>query len=164
MNTNQEIAEFLSERGIEYTRYQHKPIFTVEDGQEIADALGIDPCKTLFLVNRQKQPYMLLTAGNKRISLSDFAGQVGSSRLSFASTDELISYLHTSPGAVSPLGLVFDRKHIIKLYIDNDVLTKDCIALHPCVNNESYVFKTLEFINTFLPAVGHKDYVLIKNF
>lgn len=164
MNTNQEIADFLSERGIEYTRYQHKPIFTVEDGQEIADALGIDPCKTLFLVNRQKQPYMLLTAGNKRISLSDFAGQVGSSRLSFASTDELISYLHSSPGSVSPLGLIFDRDHKIRLYIDNDALTKDFIALHPCVNNESDVFKTLEFINTFLPAVGHKDYVLIKNF
>lgn len=160
MNTNQEIADFISERGIEYTRYQHKPIFTVEDGQEIADALGIEPCKTLFLVNRQKQPYMLLTVGDKRISLSDFAGHVGSSRLSFASTDELISYLHSSPGAVSPLGLVFDREHKIKLYIDSDVLTKDFIALHPCVNNESYVFKTPEFINTFLSAIGHNDYIL----
>ena len=97
MNTNQEIADFLSENNIGYTRYQHKPIFTVEDGQEIADELGIEPCKTLFLVNRQKQPYMLLTSGDKRISLSDFARQVGSSRLSFASTDELLSYLHSSP-------------------------------------------------------------------
>lgn len=159
MNANQEIADFLSEKNIGYMRYQHKPIFTVEDGREIADALGIKPCKTLFLVNRQKQPNMLLTAGDKRVSLSDFAGQVGSSRLSFASTDELISYLHSSPGAVSPLGLVFDRGHKIKLYIDSDVLTKDFIALHPCVNNESYVFKTSEFINTFLPAVGHDDYI-----
>lgn len=160
MDTTLEIAVFLSDKNIGYMRYQHKPIFTVEDGREIADALGIEPCKTLFLVNRQKQPYMLLTAGDKRISLSDFAGQVGSSRLSFASTDELISYLHSSPGAVSPLGLVFDREHKIKLYIDSDVLTKDFIALHPCVNNESYVFKTSEFINTFLPAVGHDDYIL----
>jgi conserved hypothetical protein len=160
MDTIQEIAVFLSDKNIGYMRYQHKPIFTIEDGQEIGDALGIEPCKTLFLVNRQKQPYMLLTMGDKRISLSDFAVQIGSSRLSFASTDELISYLHSSPGAVSPLGLVFDREHKIKLYIDSDVLTKDFIALHPCVNNESYVFKTSEFINTFLPAVGHNDYIL----
>lgn len=160
MDTTQEIAVFLSDKNIGYMRYQHKPIFTIEDGQEIADALGIEPCKTLFLVNRQKQPYMLLTAGDKRISLSDFARQVDSSRLSFASTDELISYLHSSPGSVSPLGLVFDREHKIKLYIDSDVLTKDFIALHPCVNNESYVFKTSEFINTFLPAIGRDDYIL----
>lgn len=160
MNTNQEIADFLSEKNIGYMRYQHESIFTVEDGQKIADALGIEPCKTLFLVNRQKQPYMLLTVGDKRISLSDFAGQVGSSRLSFASTDELISYLHSSPGAVSPLGLVFDRDHKIRLYIDSDVLKKHFIVVHPCVNNESYVFKTHEFINTFLTAVGHNDYIL----
>lgn len=160
MNTTQEIADFLSEKNIGYMRYQHEPIFTVEDGQKVADALGIEPCKTLFLVNRQKQPYMLLTAGDKRISLSDFAGQVGSSRLSFASTDELISYLHSSPGAVSPLGLVFDRDHKIRLYIDSDVLKKPFIVVHPCVNNESYVFKILEFINKFLSAVGHSDYIL----
>lgn len=160
MSVKQEIADFLSERNIEYRRYPHKPIFTVEDGREIADELGIEPCKTLFLVNRQKQPYMLLIVGDKRISLSDFARQVGSSRLSFASVEELMSYLHSSPGAVSPLGLVFDRNHRIRLYIDNDVLTKDFIALHPCVNNESYVFKTPEFINTFLSAVGHGDYIL----
>ncbi|OKY86205.1 MAG: hypothetical protein BHV69_03000 [Bacteroidales bacterium 52_46] len=159
MNTNQEIADFLSENNIGYTRYQHKPIFTVEDGQEIADELGIEPCKTLFLVNRQKQPYMLLTTGGKRISLSDFARQIGSSRLSFASADELLSYLHSSPGAVSPLGLIFDHAHKIKLYIDNDVQATRFIALHPCVNNESYVFQTSEFINAFLSAVGHNDYI-----
>lgn len=160
MSVNQEIADFLSERNIEYRRYPHKPIFTVEDGREIADELGIEPCKTLFLVNRQKQPYMLLMMGDKRISLSDFARQVGSSRLSFATVEELMSYLHSSPGAVSPLGLVFDRNHKIRLYVDNDVLTKDFIALHPCVNNESYVFKTSEFINSFLSVVGHGDYIL----
>lgn len=160
MNTSQEIAGFLSDKNIGYMRYQHKPIFTVEDGQQITDELGIEPYKTLFLVNRQKQPYMLLTTGDKRISLSDFARQVGSSRLSFASTDELMSYLHSSPGAVSPLGLVFDREHKIKLYIDSDVLKKHFIVVHPCVNNESYVFKTPEFINAFLSAVGHNDYIL----
>ncbi len=103
---------------------------------------------------------MLLTTGDRRISLSDFAGQVDSSRLSFASTAELMSYLHSSPGAVSPLGLVFDREHKIKLYIDRDVLKKQFIVVHPCVNNESYVFKTADFINMFLPTVGHNDYIL----
>lgn len=159
MNVNQEIADFLSERNIEYRRYAHKPIFTVEDGREIADELGIEPCKTLFLVNRQKQPYMLLTMGDKKISLSDFAGQVGCSRFSFASVDELMSYIHSLPGAVSPLGLVFDREHKIRLYIDSDVLKKQFIVVHPCVNSESYVFKTAEFINSFLSAVGHDDYI-----
>lgn len=160
MNINQEIAEFLSTNRINYRRYQHKPIFTVEDGLEIASELGIEPCKTLFLVNRQKQPYMLLVPGDKKVSLSDFARQAGSSRLSFASPDELASYLHSSAGAVSPLGLVFDKCHKIKLYIDRDITAKDFIALHPCVNNESFVFETALFLNSFLPAAGHSDYTL----
>ncbi len=58
-----------------------------------------------------------------------------------------------------PLGLIFDHAHKIKLYIDNDVQATRFIALHPCVNNESYVFQTSEFINAFLSAVGHNDYI-----
>lgn len=157
-NASKEIAYFLAEKNIGYIRYSHKPIFTVEDGKEIAEHLGIKPCKTLLLVNRQHQYYMLVTTGDKRVSLSDFAGQIGSSRLSFASTESLEALLQTTPGAVSPLGLIFDYNHMVGLFIDNDVLQQNFIALHPCVNNESFVFKTTDFINLFLPSVNRKTY------
>lgn len=159
MDVNQIIAEFLSKNNIEYTRYTHKPIFTVEDGGEIAEEIGIEPCKTLFLLNRQRQPFMLLIDGKKTIPLSEFARQTGSSRLSFASPDILFSYLRATAGAVSPLGLLFDNEHKIRLYIDKQVLERELIAMHPCVNTETYVFRCSEFLH-YLASVNHSYYIL----
>lgn len=161
-NACQEIADFLSERNISYRSYSHKPIFTVEDGREISGHLGVEPCKTLLLVNRQHQYYMLMTKGDSRISLTDFARQINSSRLSFASADALETLLHTTPGAVSPLGLIFDFNHMIGLYIDHALLRQEHIVVHPCVNNESYIFKSSDFFNLFLPSVNHGEYHIIE--
>lgn len=161
-NTSQKIADFLFERNIGYMRYTHKEIFTVEDGKEIAGHLGVEPCKTLLLVNRQHQYYMLFAKGNGKISLIEFARQLGSSRLSFASPDALDMLLHTTPGAVSPLGLIFDFNHMVGLCIDKALLQQEYIMVHPCVNNESYVFKSPDFFNLFLPAVNRREFKVIE--
>lgn len=153
-DTSQEIADFLTERNIGYTRYTHKPIFTIEDGREIAEYIGVEPCKTLLLADRRHQYYMLLTIGDGKISLAELARQTGSSRLSFASPEALGTLLHATPGAVSPLGLIFDFNHIVNLCVDEALLHQEYITVHPCVNNESYVFRSADFFNLFLPAVN----------
>jgi Bi-functional aminoacyl-tRNA synthetase, putative len=160
MSPDQEIADFLHEKEIGYVRYSHKPIFTIDDGIDVIEHLGISPCKTLLLANRHKQYYMLLTKGDGRISLSDFAKKIGSSRLSFASSELLESLLHTIPGAVSPLGLIFDYDNNVSLYIDKEVLKQESIVLHPCVNTQSYVLKMNDFINRFIPLTNHQVHMV----
>ena len=161
-NTCQEIADFLSERNISYRSYAHRPIFTVEDGMEIAKAIGVEPCKTLLLVNRQHQYYMLMTKGEGKISLPEVARQIGSSRLSFASADALNTLLHATPGAVSPLGLIFDYNRMIGLLIDKALLQEEHIVVHPCVNDKSYIFNSADFFRLFLPSVNRDGYTVIE--
>ena len=51
----------------------------------ISDALGIRICKNLFLCNRQKTDFYLLTMPeDKPFHTKDLSAQIGSSRLSFA--------------------------------------------------------------------------------
>ncbi len=158
---SQDIATFLLERNIGYIRHTHKPIFTVDDGRDIAEHLGIEPCKTLLLVNRKSQYYMLLTKGDGKISLTGLARQLGSSRLSLASTEALDLLLHATPGAASPLGLIFDSNHMVGLCIDKVILQQKYIMVHPCVNNESYVFTSSDFFNHFLSAVNCREFKVI---
>lgn len=161
-NPRRDIANFLLEKNINYRIYNHKPIYSIADGREISEYIGVKPCKTLLLVNRRHQYYMLLTMGDCRISLTDFSRHINSSHLSFASSEALETLLHASPGAVSPLGLIFDTAGTISLCVDKILFQQEFIALHPCVNNESYVFKTSDFFNLFLPSVNYREYMIIE--
>ena len=59
----QEIYNTLDRLGIDYTRLEHPPIMTMEEGMTIAQKLGVTSCKNLFLVNKQKEYFLLLTFG-----------------------------------------------------------------------------------------------------
>lgn len=121
----QEIYNTLDRLGIDYTRLEHPSIMTMEEGMTIAQKLGVSPCKNLFLVNKQKEYFLLLLSGNKKLSAKSIAKQIGSSHLSFASDEDMKTLLFTTPGAVSILGLIYDRENKVKLLIDKDVIQAD---------------------------------------
>ena len=52
---------FLDQLHIPYSRVEHEPAETMEACAAISDALGIRICKNLFLCNRQKTDFYLLT-------------------------------------------------------------------------------------------------------
>ena len=56
----QEIYNTLDRLGIDYTRLEHPPIMTMEEGMTIAQKLGVSPCKNLFLINKQKECYIIV--------------------------------------------------------------------------------------------------------
>ena len=73
---------------IPYSRVEHEPAETMEACAAISDALGIRICKNLFLCNRQKTDFYLLTMPeDKPFHTKDLSAQIGSSRLSFAPPD-----------------------------------------------------------------------------
>ena len=53
--------DFLDKLGIEYQRIDHEAAFTMEVCEEIDKTLGATICKNLFLCNRQKTDFYLLT-------------------------------------------------------------------------------------------------------
>ena len=146
--------DFLDSLGIEYFRMDHEHADTISDCELVEGMLGCKICKNLFLANRQQTDfYLLIMPGEKPFKTKLLSKQIGSARLSFASPDHMEQYLDITPGSVSVLGLMNDRKHKVHLLIDRDLLTEENFGCHPCINTSSLRFATEELLNTILPAI-----------
>ena len=63
-------------------------------------------------------------------------------------------FMHTFPGAVSLLGLIFDQNKEISLYIDSRILNAEHIDCHPCTNDRSLILSVKDVLEKFLPSLG----------
>lgn len=150
------VYRFLDGLGIPFVRIDHPPVHTMEDCAAIDKALGGQICKNLFLCNQQKTRfYLLMIQEEKTFKTKDISRQLGVSRLSFGPAEEMERLLHIAPGAVSPMGLLFDSARDVRLLMDQDVCRSEFLGCHPCVNTASIRMKTADFFQVFLPAVGH---------
>ena len=95
----------LDQLGIPYERVEHAPANTMEDCEDIDRALGTKICKNLFLCNRQKTVFYLLSMpGDKPFQTKELSKQIGSARLSFAPGEMMEEFLRCPPGSASILG------------------------------------------------------------
>ncbi len=155
------VYDFLDSLNVEYYRIDHNEADTMEKCQKIEKELNTVICKNLFLCNRQKtQYYLLMMPGNKTFKTKDFSPLVGSSRLSFATSQDLEEILDLTPGSVSIMGLINDKSGRVHLAIDSEVLEPDFIGCHPCINTSSLKIKTRDLIEKYLPAVGHTPQIV----
>ncbi len=148
--------DFLDNLGIKYKRVDHQEAMSMEACREIDQTLGTTICKNLFLCNRQQTDfYLLMMPGNKNFKTSIVSGQIGTSRLSFASPEYMERFLDLTPGSVSILGLMNDRDMRVRLLIDEDVLAGSFVGCHPCINTTSLRFSTSDLREKIIPALGH---------
>ena len=156
------VYELLDSLNIEYERCDHAPAVTMEDCEAVDIAMGVRMCKNLFLCNRQKTDfYLLLIPADKPFKTKELSAQLGVSRLSFASAEDMERLLDIKPGAVSVLGLMNDKACEVRLLVDEDLLPCEYFGAHPCVNTSSLKFKTTDLFEKILPAVNH-DNTIVK--
>ena len=154
-----EMAAFalLDQLKIPYQRVEHGFADTMEDCAAISDVLGIRICKNLFLCNRQKTDFYLLTMPeDKPFRTKDLSHQIGSSRLSFAPPEAMEELLGCTPGSASVLGLMNDKEHRVRLIMDRETYEAADFGCHPCKNDGSLRIKTADLLRVFLPHTGHE--------
>lgn len=157
----QKCYDILDRLGVEYAGVDHEHADTIEVCHEIESTLGAKICKNLFLTNRQQTEfYLLLMPGDKPFKTKLLSKQIGTARLSFASSEHMQELLDITPGSVSVLGLMNDggRVHLV---IDSDLLKDEFIGCHPCINTSTLRIKTSDIIEKFLPEVGH-EYAVVE--
>lgn len=152
----QAVYDFLNRLHLPFSRLDHAPVHTMEDCHAIDTAMGTEMCKNLFLCNSQKTRfYLLLLPGEKSFRTKEISRQLGVSRLSFGDAEHMQEILHIAPGAVSPMGLLFESAREVTLLMDSDLKTMERLCCHPCVNTASISLDMQDFINVFVPATGH---------
>ena len=145
----------LEELGIPFDRVDHDPAEDMADCAVISQALGADICKNLLLTPRNRSAfYLLAMPGDKPFVTKDLSKQIGSSRLSFASAEDLQELLGVQPGSASVLGLMHDAEHRVTLALERRVAEAEWFGCHPCRNSSSLRLKTADLLHVFLPHIG----------
>ena len=155
------VYDLLDNLGIDYQRSDDEPAMTMEACAAIDEVLDATNCKNLLLCNRQCTAfYLLLLPGDKPFKTSVLSKQIGSSRLSFAGAEYMEKFLDITPGSLSILGLMNDQDHLVKLLIDEDVLTGEFFGCHPCINTSSLRLRTADLTEKIIPAMGHEPRIV----
>ena len=150
------VYDKLEELGIEFARVDHDHADTMEDCLKIESILGAKICKNLFLCNRQKTAFYLLTMpGGKPFQTKVLSAQLGTTRLSFAPPELMGSMLRCTPGSASVLGLAYDTERRVRLVMDRAVHDAAWFGCHPCKNDASLRLRTEDLLHVFLPHTGH---------
>lgn len=142
----QEIYQYLTDRGISFEATEHPAVYNMEQLEAITLPHPEAEAKNLFIRDDKKRNYYLITVpGDKRVDLKVFQQQQGLRKLSFASSDDLMSILGLIPGAVTPLGLLNDEAHRVQLYLDTSFENR-LIAIHPNDNTATLCLQTNDLL------------------
>lgn len=137
MNTQDEekLYEVLDKLEIKYTRYEHEPVYTVEEAENLNIDIPGQHCKNLFLRNKKGDThYLVIADSEKHIDIKFLSKQIGGGNLSFASDERLFKHLGLKTGAVSPFGLINNIEKNVIVLIDRNLTDKSIVNFHPNVN------------------------------
>ena len=148
--------DLLDQLGISYERIDHAPAMTMEDCQEIDEALQATVCKNLFLCNRSGTKfYLLLICADKPFRTGDVSRQLGSSRLSFCSDAQLMDKLGLVAGSVTPMALYRESARDVVVAIDEDIFDMNMVCVHPCVATASLAI-SMEDLLKYIGRAGNE--------
>ena len=144
-----EVYEYLDSRGVEYEISEHKAVYNMAELAAVELPYPDDDAKNLFVRDDKKRNYYLITVrGDKRINLKAFRKAFETRSLQFASEADLMSIMGLIAGAVTPLGLLNDDEHKVKLFIDSEFLDGEGrIGVHPNDNTATVWLKAQNLIN-----------------
>ena len=162
----EEIAErvlhTLDALHIPYDCIEHDAAAHMDECRAIEERLGAMMPRNLFLTTRRQGGYYLFVLRpDAPFRSGDVSRQAGTSRLCFAGEEALYDHLRVHPGAVTPLGLLFDEDDSVTLLMDSALRGEERLIFHPCANTASVAMNTRDFLEVFLPAV-HKTPVFIE--
>ncbi|HCW54053.1 MAG TPA: prolyl-tRNA synthetase associated domain-containing protein, partial [Clostridium sp.] len=116
----------------------HDPIFTVEEAKKVDKMIPGKKCKNLFLKSsKENKYYVYILDEDKRADLKLLSKKIGSSRLSFASEEELYEYLKLTRGSVTPFGIINDTECKACILIDEELRRESVVNFHPNVNTST---------------------------
>lgn len=135
-----DVLTYLDRLKIDYTIIEHLPVYSLNQANMIDQIDQQMIIKNLFLCDdKRNNYYLVLLKNDKNLNLKRLQKSLQSRRLTFASEQELKTYLGVYSGAVSPLGIINDQQKLVTVVIDNDLKLIDKVAVHPNINTKSLI-------------------------
>ena len=163
MQNKEQIAKLLTQTGIPYTLAEHPAVYTIEEMAALNLPHFETVAKNLFVRDAKKRNYYLLVVPHdKQVKLTDFAHRAGTTRLSFASADDLQTILELYAGAVSPFGILNDQEHRVHVYVDSS-FSGAMIGVHPNDNTATVYLQADDLVQLIRSHGNQAEYFPISS-
>lgn len=154
----EKVLNFLRTSAIEFTLFEHDPVFTVEEAKTTRGAIEGLHCKNLFLRNQKgNRHFLVIFPADKPVDMKTLAPKLGIKRISFASAERLKKYLDLNPGSVSVFGLLNDVDKKVELFLDSSVLQAETVTFHPNDNAATVALAQDQFKKVLVSL--NRDYI-----
>ena len=150
----QQLFARLDQLGIAHRTVEHPPVFTVEEAKALRGNLPGHHIKNLFLRNKKEEMWLVVALEDRAIDLKRLGDVLGAGRLSFGSAERLKRTLGVEPGSVTPLALVNDAPHAVRLVLDRGLADGAPVNVHPLVNTMTTALSSADLLR-FFAATGH---------
>ena len=140
----QDIYNYLQTKGYCHEITEHPAVYNMAEVAELEMPYPESDAKNLFVRDDKRRNYYLITVmAHKTVNLKEFKKNYGTRSLTFASPDDLMAIMGLIPGAVTPLGVLNDTAHRVKVYLDKDFLKEPKrIGVHPNDNTATVWLNT----------------------
>lgn len=139
-----QLCEFLNLKQVNYEITEHQAVFSMSELNKIDLPYPESQARNLFLRDDKKEHYYLITVkGDKKVDLKDFKRKHNTRHLTFASPEDLFRLLKSTPGSVTPLGLLNDQDKKSEFYLDKAFFDGNgIIGCHPNDNTATVWIKS----------------------
>lgn len=158
----EETVEYLQTMGVDFELTEHKAVYNMDELGSVELPYPEWDAKNLFVRDDKKRNYYLITVrGNKRVDLKKFRVDNGLRPLTFASPEDLSAILRLTPGSVTPLGLLNDSEHRVKLFLDRE-FAGNIIGVHPNDNTATVWLQADSLVDLLRKAGAEVDFIGIE--
>ncbi len=150
----------LKTLGVEFTLYNHVPVFTVAESEKIDAEIPGTHCRNLFLRDKKKSNFLVCLQNATDVDMKKLPGLIGSHQnLSFGSAERLWELLGVRPGSVCPYSIINDTGHQVKICLDKSMMETDIVNFHPLLNYMTIGVKPADLI-TFMESCSHVPHIV----
>lgn len=130
-----EVFNYLDNLNIKYNVVNHPAAFTTLEADKYIEGMEGIPSKTMFMAGKKDRNfYLFIMDENKRLDIKKISELIGD-RLHFGKENDLKNKMGLIPGMVSLFGLLNNKEHDIRVFIDKDVTLEKLITFHPNDNS-----------------------------
>lgn len=141
--------------GINYTTYEHIPVFTCAESETVCATLPkFGQCKNLFLKDRKKRLWLIVALNSTQVQLRELAKTLDAPELRFADAALLMQTLGVEAGSVTPFALINDTQHAVTVVLDRLLLEQTVVGFHPLKNDATTVISPDDLLK-FIKSCGN---------
>ncbi|KNA20325.1 hypothetical protein SOVF_053440 [Spinacia oleracea] len=155
--TKEQLLDRLKDIEIDFEKYEHPVVLTVEKALFYLANVDGAFCKNLFLKDKKHRYYIISALSETKVDMKVLSVRLGLGKggLRMAPEEALGEVLQVPLGCVTPFAVVNESARHVILLLDQGLKNQKRVMFHPLSNDMSIALSTVS-LDKFLKSVGRE--------